>query len=156
MSELDDPPKSSIRELLAYGNNFYDQPTQDLTLHELPPGSFAPQTSKVTEVLTPAVNSIQSAEDLELLAQIVGDFLSLRLNSEIERQSCHLSNRIFSWQTVVTHQIDSADIEHSVKSDRVVVPNVLKQLVQEIEQLLHHRLVYERERQGRFGGYLPW
>ncbi len=156
MSELD-PPKSSIRELLAYGNNLYDQPTQGLTPHEVPPGTFAPQTSKVTEVLTPAVNSIQSAEDLELLAQIVGNFLSLRLNSEIERQSCHLSNRIFSWQTVVTHQIDPADMDRSsVKSDRVVVPDVLKQLVQEIEQLLHHRLVYERERQGRFGGYLPW
>lgn len=132
--------------------------TQDLTQQEgeLPPGTFAPQNPKLEEVLTPTVNPVQqAAEDLELLSQMVCDRISPHLNLEMERKGCHQSNRIFSHQTIATHQIDSAQSAlSSSKSEQST--DVLEQLAQEIEQLLHQRLVHERERQGRFVGCLPW
>ncbi|MEH2247651.1 hypothetical protein [Nostoc sp.] len=155
--------QSSIRDLLAYDNDRHHQRakalslTQDLTQQEgeLPPGTFAPQNPILEEVLTPAVNTVQqAAEDLELLAQIVCDRISPHLNSEMERRGFHQSNRIFSHQTIATHQIDSAHALSSSKSEQAT--DVLEQLAQEIEQLLHHRLVHERERWGRFVGCLPW
>ncbi|WP_375505562.1 hypothetical protein [uncultured Nostoc sp.] len=143
--------QSSIQDLLAYDNDRYDQRakvslTQDLT--QLPPGTFAPQNPILEEVLTPAVNTVeQGVEDLELLAQIVCDRISPRLNLEMERRGFHQSNRIFSQKTITTHHTSS-------KSEQV--PDVLERLVQEIEQLLHHRLIHERERRGRSVGCLPW
>ncbi|MEH2438447.1 MAG: hypothetical protein V7K25_30345 [Nostoc sp.] len=148
--------QSSIQDLLVYDNDRYDQrakallQTQDLTQQqgELPPGTFAPQNPILEEVLTPAIDTVQeAAEDLELLAQIVCDRISLRLNLEMERNGFHQSNRIFSRKTITTHQTSS-------KSEQI--PDVLERLVQEIEQLLHHRLVHERERRGRSVGCLPW
>jgi hypothetical protein len=124
--------------------------TQDLTQQEgeLPPGTFAPQNPILEEVLTPTVNTVeQAAEDLELLAQIICDRFSPRLSLEMERNGCYQSNRIFSRQTIATHQTSS-------KSEQTA--DVLELLAQEIEQLLHHRLVHERERQGRSVGCLPW
>ncbi|MEH1841123.1 MAG: hypothetical protein V7L20_20780 [Nostoc sp.] len=125
--------------------------TQDLTHQhegELPPGTFAPQNLILVEVLTPAVNSVeQTAEDLELLVQMICDRISLHLNLEMERNGYHQSNRIFSHQTIATQQISS-------KSEQST--DVLEQLAQEIEQLLHHRLIHECERRGRFVGCLPW
>ncbi|MBH8576657.1 hypothetical protein I8752_27445 [Nostocaceae cyanobacterium CENA369] len=124
--------------------------TQDLTQQgsELPPGTFAPQNPILEEVLTPAVNSVeQAAEDLELLVQMICDRISPRLNIEMERKGYHQSHRIFSHQTIATHQT-SSESEQST--------DVLEQLTQEIEQLLHHRLIHERERRGRFVGCLPW
>lgn len=125
--------------------------TQDLTQQEgeLPPGTFAPQNPILVEVLTPEVNTVQqAAEDLELLAQIVCDRFSPHLNLEMERRGCHQSDRIFSRKMIATYQI-------SPKSEQSTA-DVLEQLAQEIEQLLHHRLIYERERQGRTVGCLPW
>jgi hypothetical protein len=126
-------------------------PTQDLTHQpegELPPETFAPQNPILEEVLTPAVNTVQqAAEDLELLAQIVCDRISPHLTLEMERNGYHQSNRIFSRQTIATHQTSS-------KSEQI--SDVLELLAQEIEQLLHHRLVHERERRGRSVGCLPW
>jgi hypothetical protein len=144
--------QSSIRDLLAYDNDRYDQPVkaQDLTQQEseLPPGTFAPQNPILVEVLTPAVNSVeQAAADLELLAQIVCDRISPHLKVEMERHGYHQSDRIFSRQTIATHQTSS-------KSEQAA--DVLEQLAQEIEQLLHHRLIHERERRGRSVGCLPW
>lgn len=124
--------------------------TEDLTQQEgkLPPGTFAPQNPKLEEVLTPTVNTNeQAAKDLELLAQIVCDRISPHLNSQMERRGFHQSNRIFSHQTIATDKIFS-------KSEQAA--DVLERLTQEIEQLLHHRLIYERERWGRSGGCLPW
>lgn len=150
--------QSSIQDLLAYDNDRYDQRakvslTQDLT--QLPPGTFAPQNPILEEVLTPAVNTVQqAAEDLELLAQIVCLRISPRLNLEMERNGFHQSNRIFSRKTIITHQIDSARALSSSKSEQST--DVLEQLTHEIEQLLHHRLVHERERRGRSVGCLPW
>ncbi|MEH2258120.1 hypothetical protein [Nostoc sp.] len=147
--------QSSIRDLLAYDNDRSNQRakalslTQDLTQQEgkLPPGTFAPQNPILEEVLTPAVNTVeQAAEDLEFLAQIVCDRISLRLNLEMERNGFHQSNRIFSRQTIAG--------QSSSKSEQV--PDVIERLVQEIEQLLHHRLVHERERRGQSVGCLPW
>ncbi len=140
---------SSIRDLLAYDNDRYDQRakalslTQDLTQQEgeLPPGTFAPQNPILEEVLT-----LQAAEDLELLSQMVCDRISPRLNLEMERNGFHQSNRIFSRQTIPA--------QSSSKSEQA--PDVIEQLAQEIEQLLHQRLVHERERRGRFIGCLPW
>ena len=156
--------QSSIRDLLAYDNDRYDQRakalslTQDLTQQEgeRPPGTFAPQNPILEEVLTPSVNTVrQAAEDLELLAQMICDRISPRLNLEMERNGFHQSNRIFARQTIATHQIDSAQIgQSSSKSEQAT--DVLERLAQEIEQLLHHRLVYERERRGRSVGCLPW
>ncbi|MEH1959995.1 MAG: hypothetical protein V7L05_08970 [Nostoc sp.] len=149
------PQQSSIRDLLAYDNDRYNQRakalllTQDLTQQEgeLPPGTFAPQNPILEEVLTPAVNPVrQAAEDLELLTQILCDRISLRLNLEMERNGFHQSNRIFSRQTI--------PVQSSSKSEHA--PDVIEQLAQEIEQLLHQRLVHERERRGRFVGCLPW
>ncbi|MDZ8221683.1 hypothetical protein [Nostoc sp. ChiVER01] len=143
--------QSSIQDLLAYDNDRYDQPakvslTQNLT--QLPPGTFAPQNPILEEVLTPDVNTVQQAvEDLELLTQIVCDRINLRLNLEMERNGFHQSNRIFSQKTITTPQTFS-------KSEQI--PDVLERLVQEIEQLLHHRLIHERERRGRSVGCLPW
>ncbi|MGF2034036.1 MAG: hypothetical protein RMZ43_001700 [Nostoc sp. CmiVER01] len=143
--------QSSIQDLLAYDNDRYEQPakvslTQDLT--QLPPGTFAPQNPILEEVLTPAVNTVQQAvEDLELLTQIVCDRINLRLNLEMERNGFHQSNRIFSQKTITTPQTSS-------KSEQI--PDVLERLVQEIEQLLHHRLIHECERRGRSVGCLPW
>ena len=155
--------QSSIQILLAYDNERYDQRakalllTQDLTQQEgeLPPGTFAPQNPILEEVLTPSVNTVrQAAEDLELLAQMICDRISPRLNLEMERNGFHQSNRIFSHKTIATHQIDSAQIALSSSSEQA--PDVLERLAQEIEQLLHHRLVHERERRGRSVGCLPW
>ncbi|MEH1870723.1 hypothetical protein [Nostoc sp.] len=151
---------SSIRDLLAYDNDRYDQRTKALSLTEdltqLPPGTFAPQNPIVEEVLTPAVNSVQqAAEDLELLAQIVCDRISLRLNLNMERNGFHQSNHVFSRQTIATHQIDSAQIGQSSSKSRQAT-DVLERLAQEIEQLLHNRLIHERERRGRSVGCLPW
>lgn len=143
--------QSSIQDLLAYESDRYDQRakvslTKDLT--QLPPGTFAPQNPILEEVLTPAIDTVQqAAEDLELLAQIVCDRINLRLNLEMERNGFHQSNQIFLQKTITTHQTSS-------KSEQI--PDVLERLVQEIEQLLHHRLVHERERRGRFLGCLPW
>ncbi|MHC5730611.1 MAG: hypothetical protein ACYTXY_42190, partial [Nostoc sp.] len=112
--------------------------TQDLTQQEgeLPPGTFAPQNPILEEVLTPAVNPVrQAAEDLELLTQILCDRISLRLNLEMERNGFHQSNRIFSRQTI--------PVQSSSKSEHA--PDVIEQLAEEIEQLLHQRLVHERE-----------
>ncbi|WP_375509715.1 hypothetical protein [uncultured Nostoc sp.] len=145
--------QSSIRDLLAYDNDRHDQRAKALLFltqqeGELPPGTFAPQNSILEEVLTPAVNTVQqAAEDLELLAQMVCDRLSPHLNLEMERKGFHQSNRIFSHQTIATQQISS-------KSEQST--DVLEQLVQEIEQLLHHRLIHEGERRGRSVGCLPW
>ncbi|RCJ42044.1 hypothetical protein A6770_35310 [Nostoc minutum NIES-26] len=124
--------------------------TQDLTQQqgELPPGTFAPQNPILEEVLTPAVNTVQqAAENLELLAHIICDRISPRLNLEMERRGYHQSSRIFSRQTIAIYQTSS-------KSEQSI--DVLEQLTQEIEQLLHHRLIDERERRGRFIGCLPW
>jgi len=150
--------QSSIRNLLAYDSDRHDQSakslTQDLTpLAGVPPGTFAPQKSLLEEVLTPppSVNTVrQAAEDLELLVQMICDFLSPHLNLEMERRGFHQSNRIFSHQTIATHQIDPAQSALSSSTE------VLERLIQEIEQELHQRLVYERERQGRLAGCLPW
>ena len=147
--------QSSIRDLLAYDNDRYDQRakllslTQDLTQQEgeLPPGTFAPQNPILEEVLTPTVNTFrQAAEDLELLAQMICERISPRLNLEMERNGFHQSNRIFSRQTIAG--------QSSSKSEQAT--DVLERLAQEIEQLLHHRLVHERERRGRSVGCLPW
>lgn len=148
--------QSSIQDLLAYDNDRHDQP-QDLTQQEgeLPPGTFAPENPIVEEVLTPDVNAVQPAEDLELLAQIVCDRISQRLNSEMEHHGFHQSNRIFSHQTIAIHQINSAQIALS-SSESEQALDVVEQLAQEIDQLLHHRLVYESERRGRSLGCLPW
>ncbi len=145
--------QSSIRDLLAYDSDRHDQSdkslTQDLTpLAGVPPGTFAPQNPLLEEVLTPSVNTIrQASEDLELLVQMICDFLSPHLNLEMERRGFHQSNRIFSHQTIATHQIDPAQSALSSSTD------VLERLIQEIDQKLHQRLVYERERQGRFVGW---
>lgn len=124
--------------------------TQHLTQQEgeLPPGTFAPQNPILEEVLTPAVNTVeQAAEDLELLVRMICDRISPHLNQEMERNGYHQSNRIFSHQMIATHQT-SAESKQSI--------DVLEQLTQEIERLLHHRLIHERERRGRFVGCLPW
>ena len=156
--------QSSIGELLAYDNDRDNQPakallqTQDLTPQEgeLPPGTFAPANPILEEVLTPSVNTIQqAAEDLELLAQMVCDRISQRLNSEMEHKSFHQSNRIFSHQMIAIDQIDSAQIALSSSESRQTL-DVVEKLVQEIEQLLHHRIVYQSERRGRSVGCLPW
>lgn len=147
--------QSSIRDLLAYDSDRHDQSakslTQDLTPQGgVPPGTFAPQNPQLEEVLTPSVNTDrQAAEDLELLVQMICNFFSPHLNPEMERRGFHQSNRIFSHQTIATHQIDPTQ---SLSSST----DVLERLIQEIEQELHQRLVYERERQGRFAGCLPW
>lgn len=123
---------------------------QDLTQQEgeLPPGTFAPQNPILEEVLTPGVNTVeQAAEDLELFVQMICDRISPHLNLEMERKGYHQSHRIFSRQTIATHQT-SSESEQST--------DVLEQLTQEIDQLLHHRLIHERERRGRFVGCLPW
>ena len=123
---------------------------QNLTQQEgeLSQGTFAPQNPILEEVLTPAVNSVeQAAEDLELLVQMICDRISPHLNFEMERNGYHQSNHIFSHQTIATQQIFS-------KSEQST--DVLEQLAQEIEQLLHHRLIHERERRGRSVGCLPW
>lgn len=156
--------QSSIQDLLAYDNDRHDQRakalllTQDLTQQEgeLPPGTFAPENPILEEVLTPDVNAVQqAAEDLELLAQMVCDRISQRLNSEMEHHGFHQSNRIFSHQMIAIHQINSAQIAlSSSKSEQAL--DVVERLAQEIEQLLHHRLVYESERRGRSLGCLPW
>lgn len=148
--------QSSIQDLLAYDNDRHDQP-QDLTQQEgeLPPGTFAPENPILEEVLTPDVNAVQPAEDLELLAQMVCDRISQRLNSEMEHHGFHQSNRIFSHQTIAIHQINSAQIALS-SSESEQALDVVEQLAQEIDQLLHHRLVYESERRGRSLGCLPW
>ncbi|MBW4457592.1 MAG: hypothetical protein KME55_35855 [Nostoc indistinguendum CM1-VF10] len=124
--------------------------TQDLTQQEgkLPPGTFVPQNPILEEVLTPTANTVQQvAEDLELLAQIVCDRISPYLNSQMERRGFYESNRIFSHQTIATDETSS-------ESEQAA--DVLERLTQEIEQLLHHRLVYERERWGQSVGCLPW
>ena len=131
-------------------NDRHDQRAKALLQTEdlLPPGTFTPQNPKLEEVLTPTVNTNeQAAKDLELLAQIVCDRISPHLNSQMERRGFHQSNRIFSHQTIATDKIFS-------KSEQAA--DVLERLTQEIEQLLHHRLIYERERWGRSGGCLPW
>ena len=125
-------------------------PTQDLTQQEgkLPPGTFAPQNPRLEEVLTLTVNTVeQAAKDLESLAQIVCDRISPHLNSQMERRGFHQSNRIFSHQTIATNEVSS-------ESEQAA--DVLERLIEEIEQLLHHRLVYEREQLGRSVGCLPW
>jgi hypothetical protein len=125
-------------------------PTQDSIQQEngLPPGTFAPENPILEEVLTSTVDTVQqAAEDLELLANMVCDRISPRLNLEMERRGFHQSNRIFSHQTIAPDRISS-------KSGQAA--DVLEQLIQEIEELLHQRLVYERERWGRFVGSLPW
>ena len=154
--------QSSIQDLLAYDNDRHDQSTQALLLTQLtqqeglPPGTFAPENPILEEVLTPDVNAVQqAAEDLELLAQMVCDRITQRLNSEMEHYGFHQSNRIFSHQTIAIHQINSAQIALS-SSESEQALDVVERLAQEIEQLLHHRLVYESERRGRAGGCLPW
>lgn len=141
---------SSIQDLLAYDNDLHDQQENDL-----PPVTFAPQNSILEEVLTSTVdNERQAAEDLELLTQMMCDRVFSRLKSEMERRGFHQSERIFSHPTIVTHKLDSAQTAlSSLKSEQA---EVLERLAQEIEQLLHHRLIYERERRGRFIGCLPW
>ncbi|PSB28207.1 hypothetical protein [Chlorogloea sp. CCALA 695] len=144
--------QSSIQDLLAYDKNRHDQHTEaPLTPPELPPGTFAPQNPVLEEVLTPTVD-IQSA-DLELLTQMICDRISPRLNPEMERRGFHQSNRIFSHEMIAIHQVDSS---HSLSLSSEQTPEVIEKIAQEIEQLLHYRLVYERERRGRSLGCLPW
>lgn len=95
-----------------------------------------------------------NAEDLELLTQMICDRFSPRLKSEMERRGFHQSNRIFSHRMIATHQIDSAQTAlSSLNSEQA---DVIERLAQEIEQLLYHRLIHERERLGRSVGCLPW
>lgn len=144
-ASIDLTQHSSIQVLLAYDNDRYDQPIEDLTQQEgeLPPGLQNPKE----EQLTPTDNPVGPAADLELLAQMICDRISLHLHPEMERRAYH-HNRIFSHQII---QIGSVSLANSEQA-----PDVLERLTQEIEQLLHHRLVYERERQGRTVGRLPW
>lgn len=150
---------SSMQDLLAYEKNRHNQEAkaQNLTSQadELPSGTFTPENPPIVEVLTPAVNTAQAAADLELLTQIVGDFFSQGLNSRMETKGCHQSNRIFSLQAIATPQIDSTQIALSSSNPEQAI-DVIAKLTQEIDKLLHHRLVYERERRGSFGGCLPW
>ncbi len=150
---------SSMQDLLAYEKNRHNQEAkaQNLTSQadELLPGTFTPENPPIVEVLTPAVNTAQAAADLELLTQIVGDFFSQGLNSRMETKGCHQSNRIFSHQAIATPQIDSTQIALSSSNSEQAI-DVIAKLTQEIDKLLHHRLVYERERRGSFGGCLPW
>jgi hypothetical protein len=97
----------------------------------------------------------QAAKDLELLTQMICDRFSPRLKSEMERRGFHQSDRIFSHQMIAIHPIDSAQ-KAALSSLKAEQAEVLERLAQEIEQLLYHRLIYERERLGRFMGCLPW
>jgi hypothetical protein len=56
---------------------------------------------------------------------------------------------------IAIHPIDSAQ-KAALSSLKAEQAEVLERLAQEIEQLLYHRLIYERERLGRFMGCLPW
>ena len=118
------------------------------TESELPPGTFAPQSPLLEEVLTPIVKNMESSAELELFAQIIGDRLSLRLSPEMERHGFHQSNHIFAPRAIAHHQTIALSFAQE--------PNGLERLAQEIEQLLHHRLIHERERWGRSSGCLPW
>lgn len=148
-------PSSSIQDLLAYDNDRHNQEAEaQLQEDELPPSTFAPANPTTVEVLTPAVNPAQAA-DLELLAQIICDRFSQCLNSRMENKGCHQSNRIFSYQAIATHQIDSTQIALSSSNPEQAI-DAIEKLAQEIDRLLHHRLVYERERRGSSVGCLPW
>lgn len=126
----------------------YNSPIDSKSSDGLPPGTFAPKNPVLEEVLAPTVNTVQqAAEDLEFFTQMICDRISPRLNLKMERTGFHQSNRIFSHQTIAPDQIYSKSGEAA---------DILEQLVQEIEQLLHHRLIYERERWGRSVGCLPW
>jgi hypothetical protein len=95
------------------------------------------------------------AETLDTLAQKVCDRISPHLTLHLERNGFHQCTRIFSQRMLENHRIYSTQADSSPSSAAVVQFDALERLTAEIEHLLHHRLVRERERLGRSTGRLP-
>jgi hypothetical protein len=109
------------------------------------------------EIMPPVIHSSQTeAVDLDLLARMIYDRIAPNLTLKMERKGLHSSSRIFSREIVETHRVSSIQSNSLPSPAENVKPNALELLSQEIEHLLHHRLILEQERQGRSMGCLSW
>lgn len=120
------------------------------------PGTFAPETPVVEQVLTPQTKKAPDEDaQLDALARIICDHISLHLELELQRNGYHRCTSIFSyswdWAMTTVHQNSPAQSSSSPSK-----PKALELLTQEIETLLRQRLVLEQQRLGRFNSRLPW
>jgi hypothetical protein len=106
----------------------------------------------------PPVRHHSQAEvaDLDLLARMICDRIAPNLALKIKQKGLHSSSRIFSREVIEMHQMTSMQSNPLPSPSQNAKPNALELLSQEIEHLLHHRLIIEQERQGRSMGCLPW
>jgi hypothetical protein len=109
-------------------------------------------------------NQTEVAE-LDLLAQIVCDRIASNLKLRMEGNGFHRSSYLFSQGMADIHRLRpiltppsslQTETENLNGQERLKQENVLKLLTQEIESLLHHRLILEQERQGRSASRLSW
>ncbi len=121
------------------------------------PGTFAPESPLLEQVMISETHSEQEAEeDLDFLAGVICDRIAPNLELKMERKGFHGSDRIFSRETIGTHRMRSMEFNPISSPSENAKYNALELLSQEIEHLLHHRLILEQERQGRSTGCMPW
>jgi hypothetical protein len=117
------------------------------------PGTFAPETPMVEQVLAPQTDKGQEeGADLDALARMICDRISPHLELELKRNGHHRNTSIFTRGMTTLHRMSPAEQSSSSNAK----PDALDLLTTEIEHLLRQRLVLEQERQGRFNGRLPW
>jgi hypothetical protein len=121
------------------------------------PGTFAPESLLLEQVMISETHSEQEAEeDLDFLAGVICDRIAPNLSLKMERKGFHRSNRIFSQEIIETHRMSSMEFNLLPSPSEDAKNNALELLSQEIEHFLYHRLTLEQERQGRSTGCLPW
>lgn len=120
------------------------------------PGTFAPETPVVEQVLTPQTKKVLDEDaQLDSLARIICDRIRLDLELELQRSGYHRCISIFScsWDRGMTTMHQNSPAQPGSSPSK---PKALELVIQEIETLLHQRLVLEQQRLGRFSGRLPW